>query len=203
MIAATDRPDWLIENLRKVPSVIGFLRSSAVPSMQARTEGRVSGTPDVARAPLNITALDEADELWAVVCALVLDHAERARIPVPPQIARQWIDTVGSVPRVRGFATSDPEAINADVFAITQWLVERAWALALGASYTVPVDELVDQIQKLASRIPQAVGYQFKAFQRWACPECYRREVEAVWAEDQLAGYECDHCGWERKIERS
>lgn len=199
---ALGRPDWLIENLRKIPSVIGYLRSTIAPSLQTRNEGRVSGTPDVARPPLNVDALDEADELWAVVCSLVLDHADRAREEPPAAIARQAFDRVGSVPRVRGFASSNPDVVLADTFAVTQWLVERAWALALGANYTVPVDELVELIQKLAVRIPQVVGYRFKAFQMWACPECYRSEVEAVWADDQLAGYECEACGWTRQIER-
>lgn len=195
MQSALDRPDWLIENLAKVPAIIGHLRREVVPGLQPRAEGRVSGSKDVAAAPLNIDPLDEADELWAMVCSLVEEFAERSGETAPALLRRQWIDRVGSVARVRGFATSDEQRIYDDALKVSQWLIRHAWSLALGPNYVDPVDELVERIESLFGRIPHEVGYRFKAYRPWPCATCYERTMMPEWVDDTITGYVCDSCG--------
>lgn len=191
------RVDWLKAALGEVPLLILHIRAQARPSMQASGEQRVSGSKAQTIAPLNIDPLDEADELWAMVCALAVDFAERRGVLPPVILKRQWI-IQGSVRRVQGFASSDPERIYSDMITLTKFLVQHAFTLAVSAEYSVPVDELVSEIRKAKARHAGAPDVRQH---RHRCPKCLWHAVVARYSSSgELTALECEHCRAARRF---
>ncbi|MFA5898109.1 MAG: hypothetical protein WC829_03235 [Hyphomicrobium sp.] len=190
------RSDWLIQHLTQVPMLIIHIREQALPSMQASTEGRVSGSKEQTTAPMRIEPLDDADELWAMVCSLAEYLAERANMQAPRELATQWL-VEGSVRRVTGLATTNPDRIYTEVWTITQWLRDRAWTLAINPEYQTSVDELVEAITSARRRYPEAPTFQGA---RHRCPLCGLYAVEPVYGKrGGLEGLACVHCGARRE----
>ncbi|UOQ58571.1 hypothetical protein MUN78_07035 [Leucobacter allii] len=194
---AFGRIDWFTSALNDVPHLILHMRAQAVPSMQASSEPRVSGSKERAIAPLNIDPLDEADDVWGRVCSLAVDFAERSGKwrGLPDELDRQWLVATSSQFSVVGFSTTDPDRIYSDVIAVTRYLREHAYTLTLGAEYSVPVDELVASIQGARARYP---GAAFRPH-RHRCPRCLRNGVVPIYSQTgQIQQLRCERCGASR-----
>ena len=192
--------DRIIECLAQVYPIVEHLRAQAEPSMQAQQDGRISGTPEVTSAPMQLAPLDEADELWAKVCSLAEMLAEKLRLRSPSLqrlLARQWVDRVGSVPRVRGYARSDTDQIYEDTFMLTQWLIAHASTLAFNAAFKVPVEELIEDVARLKAKVAAFSGYEQKHYQAWRCPSCHEFAILPIWGDGRRVGWVCEQCEWE------
>lgn len=196
---AFGRIDWFKRALGDVPPLIMHMRVQAFPSMQAAGEPRVSGSKEQTIAPLNIVPLDDADELWAIVCALAVDHAERTGVVPPRVLARQWIEE-GSVRRVRGFASSNWNQVYGDVAAVVQHLTAHAWTLSINQEYSVPVDELVKHISGARRRYAGAPSFSGHSA-RHRCPKCLQYGVVPEYSDSgEIQQLRCERCGATRKF---
>lgn len=192
-----DRIDWLRRKLGELPLLILHIRDQALPSMQGSYEPRVSGSKEKTTAPLRLDPLDDADELWAQVCALAVDYAGRTRTKEPEELKRQWV-IEGSVKRVHGFASSDSRRIYLDVVSITRYLIDHAFTLATNREYVVPVDELTEQIARARRKYPEAPEY---STARHRCPKCAEFGVEPSYSDrGELLELRCGHCGAKKVI---
>lgn len=171
--------DWFRRKLGEVPLLLLHIRAQALPSMQGAAEPRVSGTKERTTAPLRIDPIDDADELWAVVCALAVMYAERTQTAPPAVLRRQWI-VQGSVRRVHGFASQDQERIYLDAVTVTRFLLDHAFTLVTDREYSVPLDELVDWMDSMRRRYPDAPKFQGA---RHRCPKCGQSAVAPVYSE--------------------
>lgn len=194
---AFGRIDWLKAALGDVANLILHMRAQAVPSMQARAEPRVSGSKERTTAPLSVDPLDEADDLWGRVCSLAIDYADRSGSwqSLPDVIDRQWLVAASAEFTVAGFATQDPDRIYADIVAVTRYLRDHAYSLALNTEYTVPVDDLVAEIRSAHARYPEAPDRRH----RHRCPKCGKHGVVAVYSESgEIRALSCELCGAKR-----
>lgn len=190
-----DRADWLRRALGDVAPLIMHMREQVVPSLQGSTEPRVSGSKEQTTVPLNLAPIDEADALWGMVCALVVDFVGRqgAWREMPGAIDRQWLIATSAEFAVVGFGSSDPERIYADVVEVTRYLVQRAFTLAVSREYEAPVDELVAHINAVRARYPGAAA---PRHHRHRCPRCLRHGVVPTYsASGELEGLQCERCG--------
>lgn len=194
---ALDRPDWLTRHLGQVPPLILHIREQALPSMQASSEPRVSGSVEQTTAPMHIEPLDDADELWAMVCALAVDFSERSKVEMPDEIDQQRL-VVGSAIRVTGFASSDPERIYSHAVTITRYLIAHAWTLAINPEYRIPVDELVEAIAAARRRYPNAPTF---GSHRHRCPRCLLHGVVPSYSKSgEIEELRCERCGARRRF---
>lgn len=171
--------DWLRRKLGEAPLLLLHVRAQALPSMQGSGEPRVSGSKERRTAPLRIEPIDDADELWAMLCALAVMYAERTQTTPPAELKRQWI-VEGSVRRVHGFATHDRERIYIDAVTITRFLLDHAFTLVTDHEYSVPVDELIEKMGSIRRRYPDAPKFNGA---RHRCPKCGQSTVEPVYSE--------------------
>ncbi|MCA0379806.1 MAG: hypothetical protein LCH36_10295 [Actinobacteria bacterium] len=196
------RADWLVERLAQVPPLVVQLRSQAVPSLQAKQDGRVSGSRDVAAPPLQLTPLDEADALWARVCSLAVMLATRLDATPPAALDRQRLNRLDGVVRVQGFASSHAGVVWRDAFEVTQWLIRRSWRLAMGAEYGESVDKLAAEVDRLAKQVGAFTGYRHKTYRPDPCWVCGQYALLPRWGDGELLGIDCEHCGASREVKR-
>jgi len=198
----------IVEGLAAIAPIVGQLRDQAMPSMQAQQDGRISGSPDVARPPMQVGPLDEADELWAVVWELVDELCEKAApcfhalATVATVRARQARAVHAGVEVVRGYASSEKDRIYWETFVITQWLIARASTLAFGAAYRDSVTELLERVDRLGAQVGTFTGYRFQSYREEPCPNCHETEVVAAWGDTGRVGWRCEYCEWEERIAR-
>ena len=198
---AFGRIDWLKRALGDVPPLIVHMREQTVPSMQAAGEPRVSGSKERTIAPLNLTPLDDADELWSVVCSLAVDYAERSGSwrELPDALDRQWRIATSAEITVRGFATSNPDRIYSDVVAVIRYLREHAFTIAIERAYTDPVDKLVEHIEGTRRRYSDAPAF---APHKHRCPRClFNAVVPTYSASGEIKSLRCERCGSERRFD--
>lgn len=198
-----DRADWLRRALGDVPTLLLTMRELAVPTLQANTEPRVSGSTEKTTAPLNIDAVDEADALWGMVCALAIDYAQRAGDwrQMPDAIDRQWLVPGSAEFAVVGFSSIDPDRIYADVVEVTRYLGERSFTLAVNREYSVPVDELVAAIDAGRARHPGAQQVLQTRQHRHRCPKCLKHGVVPMYSNTgEILALQCEYCGASRRF---
>jgi len=195
--------DRIVECLAQVAPIVGHLREQAMPSMQARREGRISGTPDVARPPLRLDPLVEADELWSVVWELVDELCARATLGLNELLELQVIRArQAKRPRadvVQGYATTDPDQIYWDTFVITQRLITRGSTLALNVAYRDSSEDLIKRVDELAAQVGTSGGVTARSYRRERCPKCHETSVLPLWGDAGRVGWWCDYCEWQER----
>ncbi len=197
---AFGRIDWFKAALGDVANLILHMRAQAVPSMQARSEPRVSGSKERTTAPLSVDPLDEADDLWGRVCSLAIDYADRSGSwrSLPDVIDRQWLVPASAEFTVAGFSSQDPDRVYSDVLVVVRYLREHAFTLAVNAEYQIPVDELVAEIHRARARYPEAPQHRSHRHQ---CPKCRRHGVVPVYSRTgELEALQCERCSSRRSF---
>ncbi|MGW9021278.1 hypothetical protein ACWGOE_07340 [Leucobacter chromiiresistens] len=194
-----DRPSWLTAHLQQIPEVVQGLRSMVVPSMEQRTEGRVSGSSEKSSPPLRVEPLDELDELYAVMWELVDELCEKTAPcfhflrDVQSLRHRHPLVDRPAPNTVRGYRSARESVISHDTYRVTSWLIAEARTLALSHHFTDAVNELVARIERLHA---MAVASVFRAYRSRPCSLCGHRAVYPEWREDGggLAAWVCDNC---------
>lgn len=191
-----ERADWIRLQVGQVPHLIEHIRSQRVPSMQANRGPRISGGGDRARAPIQLDPLDDADELWAAVCAIADELAERTSSRAPVSRSSVWVRAAGGVRQVYGFGTTDSDEIYRAVFVLCAWLRSHALTLALGDPYREPVDLLAAQVRSMRGKYPDAPE-PFRL--RMRCPKCGEHAVTKTYdLMGELESLVCEACGARR-----
>lgn len=189
-----NRSDWLIRHLNLVPDLILHMRDQAMPSLQASSGPAVQSSGEKARPPMRLEPVDDADELWAVLCSLAGYFAERTGQAPPPELARQRsaLDWWG-IRTVQGVRSVEPHEVYGDALVLVRFLRDRAWSLAVSPEYSVPVDELVDAIVEARRKYPNAPA---PMTAKHRCPVCGQHGVEPRYSEKgDLLGLLCWACG--------
>ncbi|WP_053352227.1 hypothetical protein [Leucobacter musarum] len=185
---AADRPAWFASYLSFVPLLVSSLHEQLHSSRNHELTERVTGTKTRTTTPMAVDRLDDLDNLWSVLWALVDDVAERTNSTPPTCRSRQHLTHEAGLEVVRGYKSIDPRSITADTTAVLAWLRSRAWPIALNPHYREPLDELATLIDRLRSRAQLT-----NAQKAGLCRICGQRTVIPINTE-QHRGWICTHC---------
>lgn len=148
-VAWTKRYEW---HLDQVPGLLEVMRDATprISSDSARygTE-RTSSSRDGAPVPFSIDAVDDADELWGVLAAYVLEVADLLG-EQPPHVFRASWWRAGEVQGVR--ASADSRTARADAFTVVGWLVDREEVIAPHSGLQDSEEHLFTLIRKTRGR---------------------------------------------------
>lgn len=200
MVEALEFPEWVISHLTAIPGLVRELRAQRIPSIGAAgTSERISGAADPSEsAPLRVAALDEADQLWAVMWEIVDEYLDRDREEcfcvlrnIGRMRRRQHLAVHAGVLVVRGYGSSASGDILVDTEALTGWMIRRAWRIALNLPHSA--EGLVEMIARLRTVTGTTST---RAYRAQPCRTCGHRSVRAGWREDGggLAEWVCDNC---------
>jgi hypothetical protein len=183
-------------HLDQIPALLAAMRGAVVPLKSSRYDSdRVSGGGDSARLPFRVDAMDDADELWAL---LVLYAGEVVSLigGSSPAVLRGWSWSTCEVAGVpAGVGAVDLLGASSEV---VRWLCDRVEAIAALSGLEDSEDQLFGRVRslrqayRLASHTPRA--------RRRRCLRCGSAGVVGAW--ETVAGREvgrlwCVVCGSE------
>ena len=169
--------------------------------MQAARGPRVQGGSDPARPPMQLDPLDDSDEIWAALCLVALQLEQRTQDRAPVEFERQRVTVRDGGRFVQGFSTTKAIEIYQMVLQLTGWLHSHSVTLALSEAYRPQVDHLVETIDSMKRKYPDAPK-PFRA--RMPCPKCGKRELRKVYdLTGEIEALRCERpngCGAERRF---
>ena len=112
---ALSRFDW---HTALIPTLLHAMRAGVVPLRAATTDDvKVSRSKGAAPAPLNLNAVDDADELWAKLVIYVTEVAEQLRVDAPLAVGHVWMNNDEPAGLPAGADADDAHALG--------WRVQR------------------------------------------------------------------------------
>lgn len=139
---------------------------------------RVSGSSDVARAPMNLGEVDDGDDLWSALVEYTEDVAEHLGVHPPEAVAASWRRSGGAVGLSAGL---DELGVSRAAYGVTSWLIDRAHdikPLKLSGSES----HVFRLVRGLRDRylVPPVERESRRRF----CTVCVQFDVVAVWVSD-------------------
>lgn len=182
---------WHVES---IPELLLLTRQAVVPLKATAYGERVQGGGDVRRLPMNGSAVDEADLLWALLVLYAREVAYRLGGSSPAVIR----SAVWSTSEPQGLpAGTTPTGAHGLGLIVSDWLAPRALAVAEFAELQDTEDHLFAYVRALRSRYGmQSTDVERRRF----CGVCGRRGVVAAF--EDVGGAEfsrvwCVLCGHE------
>lgn len=164
-------------HLDQIPALLAAIRGSVIPLKAARYDSdRVSGGGDAARLPFKVEAMDDADELWAL---LVLYAGEVVSLigGSSPSVLRGWSWSTREVAGVpAGVGAVDILSASAEV---VRWLCDRVETIAGLSGLEDSEDQLFARVRGLRQAYRLAVHP--ARSRRRRCLHCGEAGVVGSW----------------------
>lgn len=163
--------------LREIPALAGHIRDASVPGLRSSLGGgpKVDGSRDW-QEPLNRSASDDIDNLWASLAYWTQKAAAAVGSRVPYDVGNEFVTGVS--------ARADHHWTKAGAQRVVDWL--DSWLTDIAADDELGRemhDDLVPLVGKLSGR------YGFTATVRRATPRachaCGQQEVRVTWESEQ------------------
>lgn len=179
----------------QIPTILHTIRTATVPLRATKYDAnKVQASKGDAPAPVNLNAVDDADDLWALIVPVIVECGEKLHARTPPVTTASWSHhgQVAGLPH--SFTPRD--ARNAG-WQVSEWL--RMWAPHL--EFTDVHDGLDDLFRAIRGLAVKWTGeVQPRMFNTRACTVCGEKRVGVTY--DDIDGVEhriaaCIHCGAE------
>ncbi len=181
----------LQRDVRTAPSIVDWIREHVEPSSQWGE--RVNSREIDAPAPLTVTAVDDADELHAMLTSwalLVLEENPSTLVGVAPKRQRRLIDGT-----VVGLLPDSDATTSVSRFLVThaEWIASQAWAGDM-------VQEVGSTVRTLLARYPEAE--RSRHMPQVLCPACGRSTMiyhPPAWAGAEIL-VQCEYAGCGERV---
>lgn len=185
-----ERIEW---HTRLIPDLLHAARQSVIPLRASVTDDvKVSGSKGEAPAPLNVAAVDDADDLWALTIAFVGEVADCLHVKAPNAAAAVWRH--GSDPIGLPSSATEADAYTLGM-AVERWLNRHAVGIASTPVLRAPLDFLLRAIRAARAKwIPDADPTP----RRRLCEVCGTWAVKVTYEDVEGTQYrmaDCAQCG--------
>jgi len=186
----------LARALREAPDLLAHVRSIAISGRSERGE-----TLGEWSAPLRITAVDDADAVYALLVSWVIHLAHLIQVSPPSLTVVAWSlrdKDLTAGEKLLGFrAESTPEGVALLIRTQTMWLLIHQEQIEGTETYDDFRRQTLRALWSLRSRYPMQQRRERSTEDR-ECPACHRWMVRASWFSDDMrdAQVRCHGCGY-------